>query len=178
MITFPAAYHAGFNTGFNLAESVNFAPGDWLPQGRDAVARYQLYKRLSAFSHEQLVCDAARQWPLRPLVAHCLAQELALIVEQENSRREQLLMEGIPHALMDEAADRALSDEQHQCVSCRFDCYMSYVVCPCRPTSVACPLHYNDLCKHSTRSLVMRYTMLQLCTMLETLRLRVKQLKL
>ncbi len=140
MITFPAAYHAGFNTGFNLAESVNFAPGDWLPAGREAVTRYQLYKRLSCLSHEQLVCDAARHPTLRPMLAHCVAQELALMVDTENARRERLLQAGVPHALMDDAEDRALSDEEHQCVACRFDCYLSYVVCPCRPRRVACPV--------------------------------------
>ncbi|EAZ63522.2 DNA damage-responsive transcriptional repressor RPH1, partial [Scheffersomyces stipitis CBS 6054] len=33
MITYPFGYHAGFNYGYNLAESVNFALDDWFPYG-------------------------------------------------------------------------------------------------------------------------------------------------
>lgn len=31
MITLGGSYHAGFNFGFNIAESVNFVTDDWLP---------------------------------------------------------------------------------------------------------------------------------------------------
>lgn len=36
IITFPGSYHFGFNTGFNCAESTNFAVPEWVPYGEKA----------------------------------------------------------------------------------------------------------------------------------------------
>jgi len=36
IITFPGSYHFGFNTGFNVAESTNFAVPEWIPIGEAA----------------------------------------------------------------------------------------------------------------------------------------------
>jgi histone demethylase JARID1 len=59
VITFPQAYHAGFNHGFNFNEAVNFAPADWEPFGEAGVERLQEFRRQPCFAHDELLLTAA-----------------------------------------------------------------------------------------------------------------------
>ncbi|KAG3113428.1 hypothetical protein PI124_g10904 [Phytophthora idaei] len=59
IVTFPSAYHAGFNNGFNCAEAVNFATLDWLSWGAKSLKKYREFRKLPVFCHEALVCTLA-----------------------------------------------------------------------------------------------------------------------
>lgn len=63
MITYPRGYHAGFNLGFNCAESVNFALDSWLDKGRTAkicecVDFRRVLSRLALLEHCLTRCTA------------------------------------------------------------------------------------------------------------------------
>ncbi|GFY97723.1 transcription factor jumonji (jmj) family protein [Actinidia rufa] len=61
VLTFPRAYHSGFNCGFNCAEAVNVAPVDWLEQGQSAVELYSQQRHKTSLSHDKLLLAAARE---------------------------------------------------------------------------------------------------------------------
>lgn len=61
VLTFPRAYHSGFNCGFNCAEAVNVAPMDWLSHGQCAVELYSEQRRKTSISHDKLLMGAARE---------------------------------------------------------------------------------------------------------------------
>lgn len=64
VITFPNAYHAGFNAGFNCAEAVNFAPPDWIPYGSQVLQKYRSQGKPLTISHDQLLVTLVQAAPL------------------------------------------------------------------------------------------------------------------
>ena len=54
-VTMPNAYHAGFNTGFNCAEAVNFAAPPWIPYGTDVADKYRSTRKPTTMSHDSLI---------------------------------------------------------------------------------------------------------------------------
>ncbi|PSN75415.1 PLU-1-domain-containing protein [Corynespora cassiicola Philippines] len=91
VITFPQAYHAGFNHGFNFNEAVNFAPFDWEPYGELGVQRLQDYRRQPCFSHDELLLAAAARKDTTIKTARWLAPALERMRDRELQARSEFL---------------------------------------------------------------------------------------
>ncbi|XP_073994722.1 lysine demethylase 5 isoform X2 [Rhodnius prolixus] len=171
VITFPRAYHAGFNQGYNFAEAVNFAPSDWLKMGRECISHYACLRRYCVFSHDELICKmAAKADLLDPKVAAATYQDMIVMVENEKKLRKSLLEWGVNNA--ERQAFELLADDERVCEVCKTTCFLSGVSCGCSPGMLVCLYHYSSLCncpsnKHTLRY---RYTLDELPVLLQKLK--------
>uniref|UniRef100_A0A2A4JRQ2 [histone H3]-trimethyl-L-lysine(4) demethylase n=1 Tax=Heliothis virescens TaxID=7102 RepID=A0A2A4JRQ2_HELVI len=177
VITFPRAYHAGFNQGYNFAEAVNFTPADWLKMGRECIAHYSTLRRNCVFSHDELVCKMALTADTLSLtVALAAYRDMRTMLHDERKLRKGLLDWGVTEA--EREAFELLPDDERQCQLCKTTCFLSCVTCACTP-HVACLRHYTQLCdcpahKHKLRY---RYTLDELPAMLEKLKKKSEQFR-
>ncbi|XP_019634092.1 PREDICTED: lysine-specific demethylase 5C-like isoform X3 [Branchiostoma belcheri] len=173
VVTFPRAYHAGFNQGYNFAEAVNFCPADWLPIGRQCVKHYSDLKRFNVFAHEELICKmAANPDALGLDIAAATHKEMLHMVETEKKSRRALLERGTTEA--EREAFELLPDDERQCDACMTTCFLSAVTCPCSPNKLVCVRHADRLCDCGPARHVLRYryTLDELPSMLHRLKLR------
>ncbi|EJD01561.1 uncharacterized protein FOMMEDRAFT_111482 [Fomitiporia mediterranea MF3/22] len=126
VITFPKAYHAGFNHGLNFNEAVNFALPDWLPLGRECVKRYQSHKKLPVFSQDELLITVTQQsHSIRTAI--WLNDSFKEMTETEIKNRKAVRELGVPETLI----EHDCPEDQYQCAYCKAFCYLSQVMCPC-----------------------------------------------
>ncbi|XP_015108765.1 lysine-specific demethylase lid [Diachasma alloeum] len=173
VVTFPRAYHAGFNQGYNFAEAVNFAPADWLKVGRECIAHYSNLRRFCVFSHDELVCKMSLDPDSLDIgIATATYQDMLQMVEDEKKLRKNLLEWGVTEA--EREAFELLPDDERQCEACKTTCFLSAVTCSCHSSQLVCLRHFTDLCscppeKHTLRY---RYTLDELPIMLQKLKLK------
>ncbi|KAM9828965.1 lysine-specific demethylase 5C isoform X1 [Syngnathus typhle] len=173
VITFPRAYHSGFNQGYNFAEAVNFCTADWLPAGRSCIEHYRRLRRYCVFSHEELTCKmAASPEKLDLNLAAATHREMFIIVQEERKLRKALMERGITEA--EREAFELLPDDERQCDKCKTTCFLSALACSSCPESLVCLYHTQDLCNCPTDKLYLRYryTLDELLAMLHRLKVR------
>ncbi|XP_032935965.1 lysine-specific demethylase 5B [Catharus ustulatus] len=173
VITFPRAYHSGFNQGFNFAEAVNFCTVDWLPLGRQCVEHYRLLNRYCVFSHDEMICKmASKADVLDVVVASTVQKDMAIMIEEEKRLREKADKLGVTDS--ERVTFELFPDDERQCLKCKTTCFMSAVSCPCKPGLLVCLYHVEDLCSCPTYKykLGYRYTLEELYPMMNALKMR------
>lgn len=173
VITFPQAYHAGFNHGFNFNEAVNFAPADWEPFGEAGVQRLQEFRRQPCFSHDELLLTAAAadstiktaKW-LAPALDRMRARELTqratFLARHQDAHPHLCKIESdAPNATNNcdlnfviEKED--LQEDEYQCQSCKSYVYLSQFRCH-HSSKVYCLLHTDtaDCCAEDWQTRMM-----------------------
>ncbi|PWN44301.1 hypothetical protein IE81DRAFT_321454 [Ceraceosorus guamensis] len=141
VITFPKAYHSGFNQGFNLNEAVNFALPDWLDRDLECVQRYQRFSKQPVFSHDELVVTIYQHSQVTE-TAMWLHSAFAEVVNREVSGRKALRDRLV--MLEEEVYDRDRPEKDTQCTHCKCFCYLAQVTAE-GTTSIACLDHVEEV---------------------------------
>uniref|UniRef100_A0A671V5G4 [histone H3]-trimethyl-L-lysine(4) demethylase n=1 Tax=Sparus aurata TaxID=8175 RepID=A0A671V5G4_SPAAU len=173
VITFPRAYHSGFNQGFNFAEAVNFCTVDWMPLGRQCIDHYRMLHRYNVFSHDEMVCNmASKADTLDVVLASAVHKDMVAMIRDEQNMRDKVKKMGVLHRK--EAKYDHLQDDERQCAKCRTTCYLSAITCPCSPGVLVCLHHISDLCSCpvDNYTLNFRYTLDHLFPMMNAVKER------
>uniref|UniRef100_M3ZQT1 [histone H3]-trimethyl-L-lysine(4) demethylase n=1 Tax=Xiphophorus maculatus TaxID=8083 RepID=M3ZQT1_XIPMA len=156
VVTFPRAYHSGFNQGYNFAEAVNFCTADWLPLGRQCVAHYRRLHRYCVFSHEELLCKmVADPENLDVELAAAVFKEMDDMIEEETKLRQAVQEMGVLSS--EQEVFELVPDDERQCYKCKTTCFLSALTCSCSPDRLVCLHHAKDLCDCPLGSKCLRY---------------------
>ncbi|CAJ0602592.1 unnamed protein product [Cylicocyclus nassatus] len=155
VITFPRAYHAGYNEGLNFAEAVNFAPIDWLSKGRQCVREYADVGRFCVFSHDELVLKMASSCDKLGIAMSLAAlDELLEISKRESQDRSRITKSGV--SLSRRENFEAIADDARTCRYCNTTVFLSGL--SCAHGNTVCLQHSHHLCsKCPISEYVLRY---------------------
>nr|POE84862.1 putative lysine-specific demethylase jmj14 [Quercus suber] len=187
VLTFPRAYHSGFNCGFNCAEAVNVAPVDWLVHGQNAVELYSEQRRMTSISHDKLLIGSALEavkalWEISVLgketarnllwKSFCGKDGVLTKAVKTRVRMEEERIDGLPRHLKLQKMERDFDlEKERECLSCFYDLHLSAAGCKCSPDQFSCLKHANHFCSCEVddRFVLIRYTMNELNTLVAAL---------
>ncbi|ORY44315.1 JmjC-domain-containing protein [Rhizoclosmatium globosum] len=167
VITFPRAYHAGFNQGLNFAEAVNFAIPSWLPYGLSCVDRYIKFHKQPVFSHEELViATALKDSSVKTSV--WLKPEIDILCDRELTARAKIRSAHAAH-MTEIIETESLTSQSRDifCEVCRAYCFCTSIGLACAAENTAttdapkvvCYRHVEQLqshCECPTKAIIMR----------------------
>uniref|UniRef100_A0A7N8YK11 [histone H3]-trimethyl-L-lysine(4) demethylase n=1 Tax=Mastacembelus armatus TaxID=205130 RepID=A0A7N8YK11_9TELE len=178
VITFPRAYHSGFNQGFNFAEAVNFCTMDWLPIGRNCVKHYRQLSRYCVFSHDEMICNMACKADTMDVdLASAIHKDMTTMIQEEEELRQKTKKMGVVQSR--QVDYEVLPDEERQCCKCWTTCYLSGITCACSPQKTVCLYHTQNLCSCPQSNLTLHYkfTLDELYSMMVSIKLRAESYK-
>ncbi|KAJ0079418.1 hypothetical protein Patl1_23820 [Pistacia atlantica] len=142
VVTFPRAYHGGFNNGFNCSEAVNFALKDWFPFGKDAGNRYARLRKQLFVPYEELLVKEAMLLTEYTRESASTITAFIQYMESLNSNLMSLRNLNVPFVYTP-------MSETLICSLCHRDCYLASVQCVCRIRCIfheAAKLHCSKGC--------------------------------
>ncbi|WZZ55238.1 lysine-specific demethylase JMJ15 [Brassica napus] len=193
VLTFPRAYHAGFNSGFNCAEAVNVATVDWLSHGQNAVELLSNENKKTSVSHDKLLLGAAYE-AVRSLSSgggegaeslawRCFCEKNMTLTKAVETRlrmeeaRIDALGGGFRLVKMEKYFD---SNCERECVKCSYDLHLTASGCnKCSPGEYACTKHASELCscEGNDRFVLLRHTVDELRSLVRALEGEAEHLK-
>ncbi|GMH44241.1 hypothetical protein BSKO_12175 [Bryopsis sp. KO-2023] len=168
VVTFPRAYHAGFNTGLNVAEAVNFAPYDWLRFAELADQRYALHRKSPVLSTDELLLSAAKSCRDGAGNLDVLWAELDRVIAKESAARLKIWGKGVKlsERMPQKTTPENNEMEDRQCAICRRFLHLSAVSCSCSDRIVCFQdIHHQCDCPLSSKKLMYRYSIGELTAM-------------
>ncbi|CAN7062008.1 unnamed protein product [Brassica rapa subsp. trilocularis] len=193
VLTFPRAYHAGFNSGFNCAEAVNVATVDWLSHGQNAVELLSDENKKTSVSHDKLLLGAAYE-AVRSLSGGGGESGKSLAWRSFCGKNGTLTKAVETRLRMEEGRIKALgsgfnlikmekdfdSNCERDCVKCCYDLHLTASGCnKCSPGEYACTKHANELCscEGNDRFVLLRHTVDELRSLVRALEGEAEHLK-
>ena len=135
IITFPKCYHAGFNTGYNFNEAVNFTIDFWLPYGFGAITDYKLTQKACVFDMFDLMINVLDKYNKDTLlfndafVRQCYSSLIVFYnTELKRIRKIQAI---VPRTtLLEVHTDPNDEDEEYDifCSQCKTICSIAFVL--------------------------------------------------
>ncbi|XP_038894155.1 lysine-specific demethylase JMJ18-like isoform X1 [Benincasa hispida] len=187
VLTFPRAYHAGFNCGFNCAEAVNVAPVDWLVHGQNAIELYSAQRHRTSLSHDKLLFGSAREaaqalWEILVLEKKTpsilnwksvcgIDGDLTKVIKTRVKMEEER-MNCLPTNMKLQKMESEIDcKSERECFACFYDLYLSSTSCKCSPNRFSCLKHASNFCSCQVddRCVLFRYSLNELHTLVGAL---------